>query len=86
MKVAVSGTRDGQPWPGIGKLAELADHVAADLCAAGIAEPVAEPDRDVEKAVAPGGAEERAESSPLTTDTAAPVAKRPAARKGRPRP
>lgn len=43
MKVAVSGTRNGVPWPACGEVAEVSDVEGADLCAAGLADPVAEP-------------------------------------------
>lgn len=52
MKVDVSGVRDGQPWPPRGEEVEVGDQEGADLCAAGIAEPVAAVE-SVEKAVAP---------------------------------
>lgn len=42
MKVDMSGTRNGQPWPPRGEVADVDDREGADLCAAGIAEPVAE--------------------------------------------
>lgn len=60
MRVDVSGTRDGRPWPPRGEVADLPDDEAAALCAAAMADPVAEPDGDVEKAVPPQKAETRA--------------------------
>lgn len=58
MKVDVSGTRNGQPWPRRGQVADVDDAEGAQLCHAGLAEPVAvaEP---VETATAPS-AEQRA--------------------------
>lgn len=54
MKVNISGTFDGKDWPAIGGTTEVADHVGADMCAAGLAEPVAEiPAQREEKAVEP---------------------------------
>lgn len=41
MKVGLSGTRNGQPWPASGDEVNLPDAEGADLCAAGLAEPVA---------------------------------------------
>lgn len=41
MKVTVSGSRDGQPWPPIGGEIDLPDGEAKDLCAANMASPVA---------------------------------------------
>lgn len=53
MLVAVSGTRDGEAWPARGETADLPDAEAADLCAAGLAEPVAEkPEARTEKRTA----------------------------------
>jgi len=51
MKVEVSGTRNGKPWPRRGEVVDLPDAEGADLCAAGLADPVT--DTRVEKAVAP---------------------------------
>lgn len=83
MKVAISGLRNGRPWPGIGEVVELPDSTGADMCAAGMADPVAEKPREkAEKAVAPDAEmEEREDQEPLTTETAAPVKRGP----GRPR-
>jgi len=63
LKVELSGTRDGVPWPPRGEAVDLPDAEAADLCAAGMADPVAE--RPVEKAVPPAeDVQERAEPKP----------------------
>lgn len=43
MKVAVSGHRDGNPWPGIGGEIDVPDEEGASLCGSGYAEPVAAP-------------------------------------------
>lgn len=51
MKVEMSGTRNGAPWPPRGETVEVGDVEGADMCAAGLAEPVAED--KVEQAVAP---------------------------------
>lgn len=51
MKVDVTGTRNGDPWPPRDEVVDLPDDEARDLCAAGIAEPV--PDAKVQKATAP---------------------------------
>ena len=48
LKVDMSGTRDGAPWPARGETLEVDDAEGADLCAAGMAEPVTK--RDAEKA------------------------------------
>jgi hypothetical protein len=59
MKTEVSGSRDGQPWPKRGETFEVSDSEGAELCASGMAEPVADGDKDVEKAV-PGDSDKRA--------------------------
>lgn len=51
MRGAISGTRNGEPWPAIGGVVDLPADEAAVLCAQGMAEPVAED--LVETAVAP---------------------------------
>ncbi|MET7479539.1 hypothetical protein ABZT17_34970 [Streptomyces sp. NPDC005648] len=68
MKTTVSGSRNGVPWPPRGGTVELPDDEAASMCAAGMAEPLAD-DEDVETATEPDDAETRA----LTTETAAAV-------------
>jgi len=50
--VGMSGTRNGEDWPPQGAEMEVSDSEGAQLCAGGLAEPVAEPEK-VEKAVAP---------------------------------
>ena len=69
MKVAVSGTRNGQDWPAKGEEIDLPDGEAADLCAAGLAEPVAEKG-EPEKAVAPEASERRGRGRPRKQDDA----------------
>ncbi|MGW8748196.1 hypothetical protein ACWGOC_33190, partial [Streptomyces sp. NPDC055782] len=39
MKVTISGTRDGQPWPERGQSVDLPDGEAKQMVAAGLAEP-----------------------------------------------
>ncbi|RUP66715.1 hypothetical protein SSPNP10_15750 [Streptomyces sp. NP10] len=52
MKVTVSGTRDGEPWPEKGGTVDLPDDEARHLIAGGLAsEPDDEP--EVEEATAP---------------------------------
>lgn len=60
MKVQISGTRNGQTWPPYNEVLEVGDEEGAELCAAGMAVPVA--DDGVETAVAPD-----AEKRGLTT-------------------
>jgi hypothetical protein len=66
LRVDVSGTRNGVPWPPRGSVIDLPDDEAVQYCAGGMAIPVAEPE-PVETAVDPEPAEVR--SAPLTTDT-----------------
>ena len=40
MKVQLSGTRNGKPWPGMGETLELPGEEAAQMCASGMAETV----------------------------------------------
>jgi len=51
MKVDVTGTRDGQPWPARGETLDVPDDEARELIHAGIADPVV--DKKTEKATAP---------------------------------
>jgi hypothetical protein len=41
MRVDVSGTRNGEPWPQRGSVIDLPGHEAAEYCRNGMAEPVA---------------------------------------------
>lgn len=41
MKADISGSRNGRPWPRRGESVDLPDQEAAQLCAGGMAEPVA---------------------------------------------
>lgn len=72
MKGDVSGSRNGVPWPPRGGTVDLPDGEAADLCRIGLAEPVAEGDADVEKAVPGDGDVEKREAG-LTKETAGAV-------------
>ncbi len=45
MKVGISGTRNGQDWPPPGGELEVDDEEGAQLCAGGLAEPIAEPQK-----------------------------------------
>lgn len=76
MKADISGVRDGHPWPRRGETVEVPDHQGADLCASGLAEPVADTDADAEKAVSP-----ESEKRTVTTDSASGVAKKTGTRK-----
>jgi hypothetical protein len=61
MKVRIvnrpTGLLNGRDWPEAGEVLEVEDHHGADMCAAGIAEPVVED--KVEKAVPAKKAETR---------------------------
>lgn len=82
MKVDISGSRNGQPWPARGETVELPDAEGADLCAAGMAEPVSNRKGSVEKAVPNDDSEKRTEEpkaeakTPLTTESAPAAAKK----------
>lgn len=65
LKVGMSGTRDGQPWPPRGSVVDLPDSEGAQYCAAGMAEPVTT-FTESERAVVPDESERRAS---LTTKT-----------------
>lgn len=83
MKADISGSRNGKPWPGRGETTEVPDGEGADLCAAGLAEPVADRKGKVETATPPADDEQRQESKsgPVTTESAPAVAKKAAPRK-----
>lgn len=59
MKVEVSGTRNGQPWPPRGSVIDMPDVEAASYCSSGMAEPVTVVDPEPEKAVAVDDSEKR---------------------------
>lgn len=42
MKATITGCRNGVNWPAPGETIDLPDNEAAEMCAAGYAEPVAE--------------------------------------------
>lgn len=52
MRSHISGTHDGQPWPRPGGVVEVGDTEGAQMCAAGLAEPVAD-EQTPERAIAP---------------------------------
>lgn len=46
MKTKITGSRNGVRWPDAGGVKDLPDNEAADLCAAGLAEPIpSEPEK-----------------------------------------
>lgn len=59
MKAHITGSRNGVRWPQAGGEVTLPDNEGADLCAAGLAEPVAEVAQP-EKRPAKKAAEKRA--------------------------
>lgn len=67
MRVEMSGTRDGLPWPPKGQSVDLPDEEAAHLVAAGLAESESGP--EVEEATAPA------------PETSTPVRRSPRAKK-----
>ena len=67
MRLGISGGRgDGTPWPPPGGELDVGDEEGAQLCAAGLAAPVAVPE-PVERAVPPDDTEVRAAASPATS-------------------
>lgn len=96
MKADISGSRNGKAWPRRGCVVDVPDAEGADLCAAGLAEPVGKKDAGVETAKQDDDSEKRQEpkqeptqqpeqeaekSGPLTTDKAPAAAKKTTARK-----
>lgn len=60
MKIRIAGSRNGVRWPEAGGEVDLPDNEAADLCAAGLAEPIAVPPAEqAEKRPAAKRAEKR---------------------------
>lgn len=64
MKVGVSGTRNGQDWPPIGGTLLVSDEEGRQLCSGGLAEPVYEPEAEIETAVVADVAEKRGPGRP----------------------
>lgn len=67
MKVTISGTRDGKPWPERGGTVDLPDDEAKQMVAAGLAED----DNDEDQAQAETPVEETA-ANPAQPETATP--------------
>lgn len=80
MKVEMSGTRNGEPWPKRGETAVLPTAEAAHLVGAGIAEEVPDEAPPVETATAPAP---EVPEAPAAEDAAAPQTDE---RRGRGRP
>jgi len=53
MKQAITGLRDGAPWPAAGGEIVVPDAEGASLCSQGIAEPVAEAPKPEKREAAP---------------------------------
>jgi len=69
MRVGISGTRSGVDWPQPGQILECDDAEGAQLCAAGLAIPVAE--QQTERAVVPTATvEKRGPGRPRKQETA----------------
>lgn len=88
MKVDVSGSRNGQPWPARGGVVDVPNDEGVHLCSVGMAEPVAE-ESEPETATAPDAPENadapsheekavdpESEKRDVATETAPAVAKR----------
>lgn len=70
LKVTISGSRDGKPWPQYGSVVDLPADEAAAMCQTGSAEPYTSSDDDVETRPDAAPAETR---TPLTTHSAGAV-------------
>lgn len=46
LKTVITGLRNGVPWPAVGETTEIPDNEAAEMCGAGLAEPVAVKESD----------------------------------------
>lgn len=64
MIAEISGLRDGALWPARGAEVEVPDAEGAEMCAAGMAEPVADAEVRKETRPARARAEKRAEAAP----------------------
>lgn len=71
LKMQISGTRSVGEWPEPGGELDVSDAEGADLCASGIAEPVAVKPAEERAVVTPPPAEERAEVTPATVTASA---------------
>jgi hypothetical protein len=70
MKVGISGSRNGRPWPDIGEEVTLPDQEGKEMCEAGLAEPVAEkPKAETREA----GTEERKADTPPSSSESRPA-------------
>jgi hypothetical protein len=70
MKVGISGSRNGRPWPDIGEEVTLPDQEGKEMCEAGLAEPVAEkPKAETREAKT----EERKADTPPSTSESRPA-------------
>jgi hypothetical protein len=70
MKVTISGTRDGEPWPEKGGVVDLPDGEAKQLVASGLATTGDEGDAPEETATAPGEPEKATgRRKPMTKST-----------------
>lgn len=61
LRVQLSGTRDGVPWPAVGSVVELPDDEARDMLTSGTAEPVNRSDTPESVVTVPDDVEEATE-------------------------
>jgi hypothetical protein len=73
MKVGVSGSRNGRPWPDIGEEVTLPDQEGKEMCESGMAEPVAEKPRvetrEAKTETREAGTAERGTGTPSTPES-----------------
>lgn len=72
LKVDVSGSRDGKPWPPRGSVTDLPREEAMQLCSNGMAVPVDSGNEGTEAAV-PSAADVETRGPALTTESASAV-------------
>jgi hypothetical protein len=84
MRVSISGTRDGEPWPPAGQVVDLPDEEARHLCAGGLAAPAVEDNDGPETATAPAADENTAGTGVVAETPGVPAAEKRRARSRKP--
>lgn len=84
MRVSISGTRDGEPWPPAGQVVDLPDEEARHLCEGGLAVPAVEDNDGPETAVTPSAPETAAGTGVTAETPEAPAAEKRRARARKP--
>lgn len=73
MKIDISGSRNGEPWPPKGEIADVPTGEAQHLVASGIAEEVDQDDAEADQDDAEAGALETATAPEAETPAATPA-------------